>query len=49
MRVEDVLLSDEPLAGFSLDYAKCFDKAPIRMSSRLAEEAGMSENILRGL
>ena len=49
LRLEEALLSGEDLAGFSLDYAKCFDKVPVAISLRLAEEVGMSKEVLRGL
>ena len=47
--VEEALLSNKPLTGAFLDYAKCFDRLPHGVLLSLAHRAGMDEMVLRPL
>ena len=47
--VEEALLSNKPLTGALLDYAKCFDRLPHGILLSLARKSGMDEKVLRPL
>ena len=49
LRLEEAMLSEEPLYGAALDFAKCFDYLPVAITLRTLEELGMSERILEPL
>ncbi len=49
LKVEEALLSGEPLLGFVLDWSKCFDRVPVNLVLRLAEELGMPKCVHTGL
>ena len=47
--IEHALLSGQPLFGFSLDFAKAFDRVPVDLVMHLGERAGLPQGLLRGL
>ena len=47
--IEHALVTGRPLFGFSLDFAKCFDRIPIHIAFELAELAGLPQGILAAL
>ena len=49
MQVEKSLLEGTPLAGVALDYSKCFDRIPLKITFKLAEHLGMHVSIRRPL
>ena len=49
LTIEEALLSNKPLTGALLDYAKCFDRLPHAVLLSLARKSGMDENVLRPL
>ena len=49
MENEYARVHKEQLYGFTIDYAKCFDRLPIDILFRLCEEAGMDAGVIRAL
>ena len=49
VKLEHALLSGEELSGISLDYSKCFDRVPIEIVFKVAEQCGMDGGILRAM
>ena len=45
-KLEQALLHGDELSGMSLDYSKCFDRVPIEIVFRVAEQCGMDGGIL---
>jgi len=45
LHVEEALLQSGSLFGVSLDYAKCFDRVPVHIVLKLAEEMGLSARL----
>ena len=49
LKVEEALLSGQPLVGACLDFAKAFDRLPFHLLLGIAEVAGAETSILRAL
>ena len=45
LKIESAVLHAEPLYGFSVDYAKCFDQMPQRILLELVRELGMHDSV----
>ena len=46
LKLEAAVLEGRPLYGFTLDYAKCFDRVPREIMFRLAEANGLHAQVL---